>query len=819
MGLDEAFQNFRALLDEININQHSIQTEQDARLQIINRLLTEVLGWPFSAIQTEEHTSPGFADYVLREGSRSVAVVEAKRTSHLLLDTSNLELATYKVGGPALSSAGPAIQQALSYCARKGAPFAIITSGFQWIAFWALRNGIAPDNGKAIVFPSLDSISANFAAFHDLFSRNGVNARHYQARINEAEGLVLTSVERLESISREAKPALLQKSKLATDLERVFREFFGSMTGDKDPEMLVKCFVESKESREADATLEKIARNLVTRIERVETNRADVLQEHIKGSLETGRGEFVLIIGNKGAGKSTFVDRFFQLVLTKDVRDKCLLVRLDLADASPDVQRISAWLIRELITKIESTIFAAKGPTFEELEGIFYSEYQRWQRGELRHLYESDKTQFKVQFGTHLQQLQRDTPELYLERLLQDIVRNRHLMPCIVFDNTDHFSQEFQETVFQFAQSIFRRVFSFVVCPITDRTIWQLSKAGPLQSYENTAFYLPVPSTKEILEKRVQFIKDKTTGASDDESAAYFLQHGIRLSIGHIKAFASCLEEIFINTDYLSRIVGWLANQDIRRILQITQRIITSPIISIEDLVKTYVGGHVPDFSTQRIVRALLFGDYNGFNQQANDFVLNIFSVHAECLSSPLVKLSILRVLMDLEATSKATEETYMTVAELQDYFEPTATPRGAVWRHVGELLTHRLIEPYDPTTQDMTESLRVRVTQCGKMHFEFGTIQEPYLCYVGQVTETRPSTSVDCARALLKQTSKRTREDWRKIAHSLSEVFMNEDQLLFHIPEVANYESQKNLRVRFANRWAVPTHANSFSSGDLAAE
>jgi ABC-type multidrug transport system ATPase subunit len=75
--------------------------------------------------------------------------------------------------------------------------------------------------------------------------------------------------------------------------------------------MLAKCFVESKESRAADENLEKITRNLLNRIDIVNSDKGTELENQIRESVELKRGEFVLITGNKDAGKSTFIDRFF----------------------------------------------------------------------------------------------------------------------------------------------------------------------------------------------------------------------------------------------------------------------------------------------------------------------------------------------------------------------------------------------------------------------------------------------------------------------------------------------------------------------------
>ena len=76
----------------------------------------------------------------------------------------------------------------------------------------------------------------------------------------------------------------------------------------------------------------KITRNLINRVEVVDATRGTELLQHLRSAIETQRGEFVLIIGNKGAGKTTFIDRFFRLVLSAQLRQRCLLARIDVAE-------------------------------------------------------------------------------------------------------------------------------------------------------------------------------------------------------------------------------------------------------------------------------------------------------------------------------------------------------------------------------------------------------------------------------------------------------------------------------------------------------
>ena len=55
-----------------------------------------------------------------------------------------------------------------------------------------------------------------------------------------------------------AENTIVQKSALAFDLENAFANFFSGLAGDRDPDMLIECFVETRESRIADFSLEDL---------------------------------------------------------------------------------------------------------------------------------------------------------------------------------------------------------------------------------------------------------------------------------------------------------------------------------------------------------------------------------------------------------------------------------------------------------------------------------------------------------------------------------------------------------------------------------
>ncbi|WPK02136.1 AAA family ATPase [Pseudomonas putida] len=776
MRSDDAYVAFQRLKKHAEENISAIITEQDARFQLIDQMLVDVLGWPRESIRTEPHLDEGRIDYLLLQGGRNKLVVEAKRTSATLVDSKADTLNFFKFNGPSSKSATPVLRQAEGYCLDTGVQFCAATNGVEWVGHWAIRgDGRSKSDYKIAVFPSLEAIQSSFLQFYELFSAEAISKDIFKTYFNEEEGNSVSQAEDLLNI-RTDNPQFMRKSEISRDIEKVFTKFFTSMSGDEDSEMLINCFVESKESRETDVSLQRIAKNIIDGISYIDTNYG--LQADIRDAVDSEKGDFALIIGNKGAGKSTYIDRFFKLTLESTLRSKCLVLKVDLRLSPGDTSSITRWLDTKLSELCESLLFPDE-PTYDDLRGVYWREYKRWSQGEMKHLYETDKNQFKIDFGSFIKEQRLKETGLYLSNLLWHAVGARNLMPCLIFDNADHFPREFQEAVFQYAQSLYRSIKScFIICPITDRTIWQLSKHGPFQSYQYKAFYLPTPSTKEILQKRAIFLQSKIDHTINTNQDQYFLTKGIRVSVQDLNAFVACIESIFIDTDFISRLISSLCNHDIRRSLELTKRTLTSPHIAVDDLVKTYLSqANKLRIAPQKIKKAVFLGDYSQFSQDDNNFILSLYHTYSDHISTPLARLSILQALKQQYFQSEDAEAKFIEVNQLVIYLEPIGIPRKVIIRHLEALFSYRLVEAYDPTSEALDENTKIKISPSGLIHIELGSDDITYIEHVGLATPIRAGEHLATLRGLF-AARKLDRDDWSKISGAFVNYLLIQDEI-----------------------------------------
>lgn len=764
------------------------------REKVINPIFCGVLGWRASEFLAENATLSGFVDYVFTIDGLSRLIVEAKRDSRTLDIDSRDSGKGYILGGPAFRSeaAKEGIEQAIRYCGSKNAELACVTNGRQWIIFRGNRLGDGTDTmrGTAFAFSSLEGVSENFKLFYHLLSREDVERHEYRAYFQEAEGQPIRRSAFAKSLRERGSANLLAMSDLATDLDRVMTTFFDRLTGDDDPNLLSDCFVTTAESEQADARLARISEDLVQRVRSIDSADPEVLLQLIQRAAQTKRHEFVVIVGTKGAGKTTFITRFFTRVLPRSLSDQCIHCRINMAEFSGDNTTVIDWLDLHLLQSLEQAIYGEDPPVFEELEGMFFDEYRRLSKGPWNRLYVSNKDAFQQKFGEYIEDRRRDRPNEYIHGLVRHVVSSRKRIPVIIFDNADHFDIGFQEKVYQYARSIYENTICLVILPITDRTSWQLSKHGALQSFDHEALFLPTPPTEEIIRKRINFLQSRAEDtARQRPDDRYFVKRGISLSVRDLTAFTQSLQRVFLETDNVSRWIGALANHDVRRSLRLARLFVTSGHLEVEDLLKAYLAGEAGIISRYRAVRAILRGNYDIYPVEQHEFVQNIFGM-VDTDSSPLTGLSILQLLEDTPLEEGIGR--LISINQIILYGQGLNYDARAVYSWLDALLKAGLCFDYDPTVTDVSNANRIEITPAGEQHLYWAQNNFEYISTMADVTPVHERETFEAMRDAI---SGRGNGGWRGKARLFVDYLLAEDALYSVIPEHAAYDGQRRLR------------------------
>lgn len=791
--IDAAHATFRRLTEEVAAYINSVETESDTRLKIIDRILVEVLHWPLADIVTEAASEGGFADYGCRAQDRFRLILEAKRDGRSLGCEGRPAGHPYKLNGPVFreEAAKEGVAQAIRYCGGKNAELACVTNGREWIVFRGNRlgDGLDTREGMAFVFANLVNVEEQFRLFYSLLSYESVSTFGFRPYFQEAEGQPIRTAVFNRPYRDAGSARFLSAGELASDLDKMMTSFFQRLTGDDDPELLDLCFVETPESHHADDRLAKIAEDIVTRVQALDTGKGSALTQLIERAQDARRHEFVLIVGTKGAGKSTFISRFFKNVLPTRVASRCVVVHVDLKNSTGDASAVVEWLDSHLLGAAESAIFP-EAPEFSEIEGMFFDEYTRLRKGPWAALYDRDKIEFQTRFGDQIEAMRRDHPHEYIRGLIRHVVNGRQSLPVIVFDNADHFDIEYQQKVYQYARSIYEEALCLVLLPITDRTSWQLTKHGALQSFEHEALFLPTPPTDEIIRKRIEFIEKRVEAERTRPDDRYFVERGISLRLDDLTAFVRTLQRVFLQTSEVAGWIGDLANHDVRRTLNLARAFIASPHLKVSDLLKAFVSGSAVDVPVWRCARALVRLHYDIYPAGQHDFVQNVFALNGDLATTPLLGPRLLQLLADVPVREH--EGAVIEVSEIVAYFTGMNIENRAVLLWLDAMLKTGLLLNYDPTVQDIADATRVEISPAGRQHLYWATGNTEYVSAMGDTTPL-------LTPAIYHEMRQHSRDhEWRQRTATFLEYLLREDQMYCVYPEHDAYQSQRRLHIAY---------------------
>jgi energy-coupling factor transporter ATP-binding protein EcfA2 len=538
-AVDAAEERLAALIDQIPDFANSLNSEADVRSKVIDPIFNVVLGWPKNDVHLETQAGEGFIDYRLTIDGLSKLIVEAKKDGRDFAIAKEKNGRHFKLNGPVFRNPHVAegVEQAIRYCGHKNAELACVTNGRQWVVFRGNRGGDGHDTveGFAFVFASLEGVRGTFSLFYDLLAYEAVAQHVFSGHFQNAEGKSDHVRRKRFNVRNPESRTPIQGDRLSGDLDRVLRLLLRDISGDENREARRFCFVTTPESKRAEDKLARVSEDLRNTIKSLDTKEGEEITEAIRRVQVSHLRECVLLVGTKGSGKSTFIERFFEDILTRALRDDCLIASIDLSTCEGDENTIIQWLDRHCLETVEKAMFP-NGPSYDDLRGVYWGEYGRWKHGEFKPLYDRDAEQFRIKFGEFMHERRQTEPHEYIEHLLTDAVRKRKKVPCLVFDNADHFNVPFQERVFQYAHSLFKNSLCLVIVPITDTTSWQLPRQGPLQSFYTDSYYLPTPPVEVVLQRRIEYLDNKLRGQTPEPGRGYFFgEHGSELEISDLR--------------------------------------------------------------------------------------------------------------------------------------------------------------------------------------------------------------------------------------------------------------------------------------------
>jgi hypothetical protein len=152
------------------------RNEATTRLQLIDRIFFDALGWSRDHCRLEDSLDGTYTDYSFGLPATQV-IVEAKKEGNTfeLPSTSGPLVVNLKVLMRSNEPLTSAIRQASSYCTSRGVKLGVVSNGHQLIAFVGSRtDGTPPMTGRAVAFRSLAEMDERFIDLWNYLSPAGI---------------------------------------------------------------------------------------------------------------------------------------------------------------------------------------------------------------------------------------------------------------------------------------------------------------------------------------------------------------------------------------------------------------------------------------------------------------------------------------------------------------------------------------------------------------------------------------------------------------------------------------------------------------------
>jgi GTPase SAR1 family protein len=594
--------------------------EATTRLQLIDGLLFDCLGWDRVDCIAEEAYGGEYTDYSLSAPHR-LLIVEAKKEGlyfELPVGTNQFlySIAFFKKSHPAVYDA---IQQAIGYCVARGTPFGCVCNGNQIIAFLGSRtDGIPPLEGKALVFESLRSAHDEFLRFWQNLSKPGIQS-HYLAGTLQAR-IPVSPPNKLSSRIG-GYPGYKNRNDIQNDLQilggLIIEDLIKSYN---QVEFLRECYSESGAMSQYAAVNRRI---LETRYSAQFEKAAEaptlaplVTRDGVnpQALAQSISRRPILLLGDVGVGKTIFIQHLLNVTAADLIAD-AMLFYVDFGVNPTLSEELRPYLLselsRQLLDKYQIDIEESNF-----VRGVYYGDIQRFKRSPYAYLAESDPKEFRAREAEMLIERIKDK-ETHLKASFEHLSKARRKQIIIILDNIDQRPYDFQQSVFLIAQSLAETWIGTVYASIRPETFYRSKTSGVLSAYHAKAFTISPPRIDRVIQKRLSYAIQVL------ERGEIPGLEGIGANLPTIQSYLLALERSFRRNEELIEFVDNIANGNVRLALDLIRTFVGSGHVDTTKITEIGGGYIVP---LHEFLRAVIHGDQEYYDPARSELI-NVFDI------------------------------------------------------------------------------------------------------------------------------------------------------------------------------------------------
>ena len=511
MKIELALTEFKKYKTQFETFLNDDLSESDTRSKIIDVIFLNILGWNESNINREPYVSKvGFYDYVFSTGIFHF-VVEAKRN---LIDFKLPKKKKTKLSLLYTNKTNKeVIDQIRSYITNKNLSFGVITNGKQFIiSSFVSFNGIPWEENECIIFNSLEDIEERFIEFYELLSKEFVqNFGRIKILTDQIFGKKIVNSPNLPR-----KNDKLVRNDLSSKLIPLINILFTKLDSTNElygENVLAECFVFNddlhKHYSEMSVLFEDSPPKFDERISKVRNTKStqDVIRDNIVNA-KTLLPDPIILIGGKGAGKTTFINYFFKIDLEEKVKKFIPEVYIDFIGYTLQQVQDTKSIYSKILNALYDTHPELKLTHYDILKRIYKKEITRNIEEGLWSIYKNNSEKLEEKINYFLEE-KTSNPEIHLKAISEYLINPSHKRLCIIFDNVDQLDfEEAQRDAFLLAESMYNNLKCLVIISLREGYFYKWRSLPPFDAFQSNVFHITAPSYREVLKKRLAYVVD-----------------------------------------------------------------------------------------------------------------------------------------------------------------------------------------------------------------------------------------------------------------------------------------------------------------------
>ena len=716
----EHLSNFIAESDEAG---ETHRNEATTRLQFIDRLLFECLGWDKWDCVAEENQDGTYTDYSLGKPYVTL-IVEAKKEDVYFSIPSGFDgllypLERFRKEAPDVFKA---IEQAMMYCQTRGVPFGAVCNGHQLVAFLESRtDSIAPMKGQALVLPSLIHMHGQFRELWDCLSPPGVSARGLASRLQNSSDR--PPPDKL-SVRVHNYPRYQVRNELQSNLQ-VFGDLIIEDVGklpSNEKEFLTACYAESGALSQYALISKSILQTRYSAALEESLSGASLSPATEKGGKSVITAEMlaqsatrrpVLLIGDVGVGKTMFVRHFIN-VEAADILKDAIILYLDLG-VKPTLEAELDNYLQEELTRQLDELYSIDIADRNFVHGVYNVDLQSFDKGIYGSLRESNRSVYDLKRIALLESKLNNTQE-HLKRCLEHIHKGRKQQIVIFLDNVDQRTDDFQQKAFLIGQSMAELWPAMVFISLRPETFHKSKAGGTLSAYHVKAFTISPPRVDRVIQKRLQYAINLLELGQIGQSIK-----GVNMSVNldDLLDFLSVTKTSFEKNNELVEFVDNVCGGNIRLALDFIRVFVGSGNVNTGKILEIYRETGAYTVPLHEFLRAVIYGDQRDYDPSASE-ITNLFDIRTpdgrEHFLGPIALAFI-----GLEARPAANSG-YVDAEEIYAYAQSLGFQPAQIADVLGRLLTQKLVETeYKDFVRERSDFQphRYRITTIGSYYYQ----------------------------------------------------------------------------------------------------